>query len=96
VAVPRKQQIRTLITDWAAAVHRRQTDRVLATTPTTSPCSTYRRRTTASAASRPTETPGRAFFEWQAGGASFEIVSWDVAAEADVAYACVLLRCGMP
>src|SRR5918996_4721069 len=34
------------------------------------------------------------FFEWQATGASFEIVSLDVTAGADVAYAYALLRCG--
>jgi uncharacterized protein (TIGR02246 family) len=36
------------------------------------------------------------FFEWQARGASFEIVSMDVAAGDDVAYAHALLRCGTP
>jgi uncharacterized protein (TIGR02246 family) len=34
------------------------------------------------------------FFEWQRSGASFEIVSLDVTAGADVAYAWALLRCG--
>jgi uncharacterized protein (TIGR02246 family) len=34
------------------------------------------------------------FFEWQAGGASFEIVSLDIRAGNDVAYAFALLRCG--
>src|SRR5688500_15924778 len=34
------------------------------------------------------------FFKWQAGGASFELVSLDVTAGADVAYAYALLRCG--
>jgi len=34
------------------------------------------------------------FFEWQARGAAFEIVSLDVTAGADVAYAHALLRCG--
>jgi uncharacterized protein (TIGR02246 family) len=34
------------------------------------------------------------FFEWQARGASFEIVSLEVNAGADVAYAYALLRCG--
>jgi uncharacterized protein (TIGR02246 family) len=34
------------------------------------------------------------FFEWQARGASFEIVSLDVTAGEDVAYAHALLRCG--
>jgi uncharacterized protein (TIGR02246 family) len=34
------------------------------------------------------------FFEWQAGGASFEIVSLDVTAGDEVAFAHALLRCG--
>lgn len=34
------------------------------------------------------------FFEWQRSGASFEIVSLDVTAGEDVAYAWALLRCG--
>ena len=36
------------------------------------------------------------FFEWQATGASFEIVTLDVVAGADVAYAYALPRCGTP
>lgn len=36
------------------------------------------------------------FFEWQAKGASFEIVSLDVTAGRGVAFAHALLRCGMP
>jgi uncharacterized protein (TIGR02246 family) len=36
------------------------------------------------------------FFEWQARGASFEIVSLDVTAGEEVAYAHALLRCGSP
>src|SRR5687767_9650560 len=36
------------------------------------------------------------FFEWQARGASFEIVSLEVTAGEDVAFAHALLRCGMP
>jgi uncharacterized protein (TIGR02246 family) len=36
------------------------------------------------------------FFEWQRQGASFEIVSLDVTAGADVAFAYALLRCGTP
>jgi uncharacterized protein (TIGR02246 family) len=34
------------------------------------------------------------FFTWQRRGASFEIVSLDVIAGDDVAFACALLRCG--
>jgi uncharacterized protein (TIGR02246 family) len=36
------------------------------------------------------------FFEWQARGATFEIVSLDVTAGDDVAFAHALLRCGTP
>ncbi|MFC6016607.1 nuclear transport factor 2 family protein [Plantactinospora solaniradicis] len=36
------------------------------------------------------------FFEWQAGGASFEIESLDITAGSDVAFAYALLRCGTP
>lgn len=36
------------------------------------------------------------FFEWQAQGAMFEIVSLDVTAGSDVAFAHALLRCGTP
>lgn len=36
------------------------------------------------------------FFQWQRQGASFEIVSLDVTAGADVAFAHALLRCGTP
>src|ERR687891_2085457 len=36
------------------------------------------------------------FFEWQARGASFEIVSLDVTVGDRVAYAHALLRCGTP
>jgi uncharacterized protein (TIGR02246 family) len=34
------------------------------------------------------------FFEWQAGGASFDILSLEVTAGDDVAFAHALLRCG--
>jgi uncharacterized protein (TIGR02246 family) len=36
------------------------------------------------------------FFEWQRAGAAFELLSLDVTAGADVAYAWALLRCGTP
>ena len=91
-----EQQIRTLITDWAEAVHRGQMDRVLADHAddivmfdVPPPHEGVR----GIAAYRDT-WPG--FFKWQAAGASFEIVSLDVTAGADVAYAYALLRCGTP
>ena len=36
------------------------------------------------------------FFEWQASGASFEIVELDVTEGEDVAFAWALLKCGTP
>jgi uncharacterized protein (TIGR02246 family) len=89
-------QIRTLIEQWAAAVHRGDMDRVLADhaddivmfdVPPPQDgvrgIDDYR------------ETwPG--FFEWQAQGASFDIVSLDITAGSDIAYAYALLRCGSP
>jgi uncharacterized protein (TIGR02246 family) len=36
------------------------------------------------------------FFDWQRGGASFEITDLDVTAGGDVAFAHALLRCGTP
>ena len=36
------------------------------------------------------------FFHWQASGASFEIMSLEITAGDDVAYAHALLRCGTP
>jgi uncharacterized protein (TIGR02246 family) len=91
-----EQQIRTLVARWAAAVHRGDMDAVLADHADdivmfdvppphdgVRGIDAYR------------ETwPG--FFEWQARGASFEIVDLDVTAGEDVAYAHALLRCGMP
>jgi uncharacterized protein (TIGR02246 family) len=91
-----EQQIRTLIERWAAAVHRGDMSGVLADHAAdivmfdvpppydgVRGIDAYR------------ETwPG--FFEWQARGASFEIVSLEVTAGDDVAYAHALLRCGMP
>jgi uncharacterized protein (TIGR02246 family) len=91
-----EEQIRTLIEQWAAAVHGGDMDRVLAdhaddivmfdVPPPQNGVrgiDAYR------------ETwPG--FFEWQAQGASFDIVSLDITAGNDIAYACALLRCGTP
>ena len=91
-----EQQIRTLIEQWAAAVHTGDMDRVLADHAAdivmfdvpppqegVRGIDAYR------------ETwPG--FFEWQASGAVFEIQSLDVTAGADVAFAFALLKCGTP
>jgi uncharacterized protein (TIGR02246 family) len=91
-----EQQIRTLIERWADAVHAGDLETVLADHAddivmydVPPPYEGVR----GIDAYRETWPP---FFRWQAEGASFEIVSLDVAAGDDVAYAHALLRCGTP
>jgi uncharacterized protein (TIGR02246 family) len=91
-----EEQIRTLIEQWAAAVHRGDMDAVLADHSgdivmfdVPPPQEGVR----GIDAYRETWPP---FFRWQAEGASFDIVSLDVTAGDDVAYAYALLRCGTP
>jgi uncharacterized protein (TIGR02246 family) len=91
-----EQQIRALIERWAGAVHAGDLDAVLAghsgeivMFDVPPPDDGVR----GIDAYRETWPP---FFEWQARGASFEIVELDVTAGDDVAYAHALLRCGMP
>jgi len=90
------RQIRALIEAWAEAVHRGDLDTVLADHTddivmydVPPPYNGVR----GIDAYRETWPP---FFEWQAKGATFEIVELDVTAGADVAYAHALLRCGTP
>src|SRR5215204_1505239 len=89
-------EIRTLIGNWAAAVHRgdlagvlagHAEDMVMFDVP---PPQDGVRGIDAYRATWPP------FFEWQASGAVFEIVSLEVTAGEAVAYAFALLRCGMP
>jgi uncharacterized protein (TIGR02246 family) len=89
-----EQEIRTLIESWAEAVHAGDMDRVLADHSddivmfdVPPPYEGVRGMD----AYRETWPP---FFEWQAKGASFEIVSLEVTAGDEVAYAHALLRCG--
>jgi len=89
-----EHQIRALIEGWAEAVHTGDLDTVLADHAADivmfdvpPPHDGVR----GIDAYRQTWPP---FFEWQARGASFEIVSLDVTAGDDVAYAVALLRCG--
>jgi uncharacterized protein (TIGR02246 family) len=91
-----EEHIRTLIEAWAAAVHAGDLDGVLADHAddivmfdVPPPDDGVR----GIDAYRETWPP---FFEWQARGAAFEIVSLEVTAGDDVAYAHALLRCGMP
>jgi uncharacterized protein (TIGR02246 family) len=89
-------EIRRLVESWADAVHRGDMERVLADHAedivmfdVPPPHDGVR----GIDAYRETWPP---FFEWQARGASFEIVSLEVTAGDDVAYAHALLRCGSP
>ena len=91
-----EEQIRTLVERWAAAVHRGDMGAVLADHSqdivmfdVPPPHDGVR----GIDAYRETWPP---FLAWQARGASFEIVSLDVTAGEDVAYAYALLRCGTP
>ncbi|MET8678061.1 SgcJ/EcaC family oxidoreductase [Streptomyces sp. NPDC004647] len=91
-----ERQIRTLIERWAAAVHSGDLSGVLADHSddivmfdVPPPFEGVRGMD----AYRETWPP---FFEWQSKGASFEIVSLDITAGHDVAYAHALLRCGTP
>jgi uncharacterized protein (TIGR02246 family) len=89
-------QIRALITEWAAAVHRGDLAGVSAghaqdivMFDVASPHHGIR----GLAAYRATWPP---LFAWQAQGARFDIESLHVTAGADVAYAHALVRCGTP
>lgn len=88
-------EIRALIERWARAVHAGDLDAVLADHAgdivmfDVPPPNEVR----GIEAYRQTWPP---FFEWQKQGAGFEIVSLDVTAGADVAFANALLRCGPP
>lgn len=91
-----EEQIQRLIEGWADAVHRGDLEGVLADHAddivmfdVPPPYEGVR----GVDAYRETWPP---FFDWQAQGASFEIVSLDVTVGQDVAYAYALLRCGTP
>ncbi|HKO38345.1 MAG TPA: nuclear transport factor 2 family protein [Solirubrobacterales bacterium] len=91
-----EDRIRALIEGWAKAVHEGDLDKVLADRgeeivmfDVPPPDDGVR----GIDAYRDTWPP---FFEWQARGASFEIVALDVTAGEGVAFAYALLRCGSP
>ena len=91
-----RERVRTLIERWAAAVHSGDLAGVLADHAADivmfdvpPPDDGVR----GIDAYRETWPP---FFEWQASGAVFEIVSLDITAGSDVAFAYALLRCGTP
>lgn len=91
-----EQQIRELIQRWAAAVHagdlagvlaQHTDDVVMFDVP---PPHDGVRGIDAYAETWPP------FFTWQASGATFDVISLEVTAGTDAAYAVALLRCGMP
>ncbi|MCD7438201.1 SgcJ/EcaC family oxidoreductase [Streptomyces lincolnensis] len=89
-------QIRALITEWAAAVHRGDLAGVLAyhaedlvMFDVPPPHGGIRGLAAYGAAWPP-------FFAWQAQGARFDIDSLDITAGTDVAYAHALVRCATP
>jgi uncharacterized protein (TIGR02246 family) len=91
-----EQQIHKLVQQWALAVHRGEMEAVLADHAddivmfdVPPPYDGVR-----GIAAYQETWPG--FFAWQAEGASFELVSLDVTAGEDVAYAFALLRCDTP
>jgi uncharacterized protein (TIGR02246 family) len=89
-------QVRTLIERWATAVHAGDLEDVLADHAAdivmfdVPPPEGGVRGIEAYRATWPP------FFQWQRQGASFEIVSLDVTAGGEVAFAHALLRCGTP
>ena len=91
-----EQQIRELIERWADAAHTGDLEKSSPTTPRTvvmfdvPPPHDGVRGIDAYGATWPP------FFEWQAQGAVFEIVSLEMTVGDDVAYANALLRCGTP
>jgi ketosteroid isomerase-like protein len=91
-----ENEIRALVRGWAEAVHAGDLDRVLvdhASDIVMFDVPPPEEGVRGLDAYRDTWPP---FFEWQRSGAMFEIVSLDVTAAHDVAYAWALLRCGTP
>ena len=91
-----EQEIRTLIENWASAVHTGDLATVLADhAPDIVMYDVPPPYDGVRGLDAYRETwPG--FFEWQRSGASFALESLDVTAGTDVAFAFALLRCGMP
>ena len=89
-----EQQIRQLVERWASAAHQGNLEAVLvdhADDIVMFDVPPPQHGARGIAAYRDT-WPG--FFEWQAQGATFDLLELDITAGADVAYAWALLRCG--
>lgn len=91
-----EQQIRTLIENWATAVHTGDLDGVLADHASDIVMFDVPPPETGVVGMDAYRETWPAFFQWQAHGAMFEIESLDITAGDDVAFAYALLRCGTP
>ncbi|WP_069161075.1 YybH family protein [Nocardia altamirensis] len=89
-----EKKIRVLIERWAAAVHAGDLDAVLADHSDDIVMFDVPRPDEGLRGIDAYRAAWPAFFEWQAQGATFEIVSLDVTAGTDVAFAHALLLCG--
>ncbi|WP_410601098.1 YybH family protein [Amycolatopsis sp. lyj-90] len=89
-----ESRIRTLIEDWAKAVHAGDLDAVLAGHATDIVMFDVPPPYEGVLGIDAYRETWPSFFIWQATGASFEIVSLDVTAGEEVAFAHALLRCG--
>lgn len=87
-------EIRTLIREWAEAVHSGDMDTVLADHADDIVMFDVPPPDDGVRGIRDYEETWPPFFRWQAGGARFEIVELNVEAGEDVAWAWALLRCG--
>jgi len=89
-----EEQIRELIERWATAVHAGDLDTVLADHAGDIVMFDVPPPQQGVRGIEPYRDTWPGFFEWQAKGATFEIVELDVTAGEDVAFAWALLRCG--
>jgi uncharacterized protein (TIGR02246 family) len=91
-----EEQIRDLIEGWAKAVHEGDMDTVLADHAEDIVMFDVPPPDDGVRGIEAYRDVWPAFFEWQARGSAFEIVSLEVTAGDEVAFAHALLRCGMP
>jgi uncharacterized protein (TIGR02246 family) len=89
-----EEEIRELIERWAAAVHAGDLDGVLVGHAGDIVMFDVPPPQEGVRGIEPYASTWPGFFEWQAQGATFEIVELDVTAGEDVAFAWALLRCG--
>lgn len=91
-----EQQIRSLLNAWAIAAHEGDLDTVLADHAPEIVMFDVPPPYEGVRGIRAYRDSWLPFFDWQAGGAAFDLESLDVVAGSDVAFAYGLLRCGTP